>query len=971
MTVAPAVPGPAVRRERRKRAVFALAVLLGTSAPGAGGEPEWPPVTREARPWTRWWWMGSAVDPAGLTAALEAYAAAGLGGVEITPIYGVRGEEERFVPYLSQPWVALLRQALAEASRRGLGVAQATGTGWPFGGPWVDADRASRRMAHRTFTLRAGERLDVPVQLRETALVRAAGRRATPAEVERLVDPVARNPDLQSLALDQVRFPRLLSLQALMGYSDTGEVVDLTARVGPDGGLDWTAPAGAWPLVAVFAGPHGKMVERAAPGGEGNVIDHFREEALRRYLARFDEAFASQDVSSLRAFFNDSYEVDDAVGQADWTPALFEEFERRRGYDLRRHLPALFGIAGAAEEQAGVLMDYRETVSDLLLERFTTVWRDWAHARGARVRNQAHGSPASVLDLYAASDIPETEGQDLLRIRWASSAAHVAGRPLVSAEAATWLDDHFLSSLDAVRRALDTFFLGGVNHIVYHGTSYTPPGEPWPGWLFYAAVHFHPSNPWWEDFAALNRYVARVQSFLQRGEPDGDVLLYVPLHDAWAERGEGLLVHFGHGTPQPRTRPFDEPARALQARGYAFDFLSDRQLRALTVTAEGALHTGARPYRVLVLPAMRYVPLETFEAVLRLAEAGATVVVAGELPREVAGWREHAARGAALARLRDGLAFSAADGGVRTAARGRGRVLVGQDVDALLAAAGVRREAMADQDVSFTRRRHGTGHDYFVVNTATTTLDGWLPLAVDAGAVALFDPLRGRSGHARVRPRTGGGIEAYVQLAPAGSAILSTAPAPAPASFPYEFAAGDPIAVAGPWTVHFTAGGPVLPADRRLDRLASWTTTGEGGASFSGTARYTATFPRPRGDAARFRLDLGHVRESARVRLNGVDLGTLLSPPFRVTIDGAALRDVNQLEVEVTNLMANRIADLDRRKVPWKKFYNVNFPAFRPENRGEEGLFDASSWPPRESGLLGPVTLVPLRDTHRHFLPQP
>jgi hypothetical protein len=58
--------------------------------------------------------------------------------------------------------------------------------------------------------------------------------------------------------------------------------------------------------------------------------------------------------------------------------------------------------------------------------------------------------------------------------------------------------------------------------------------------------------------------------------------------------------------------------------------------------------------------------------------------------------------------------------------------------------------------------------------------------------------------------------------------------------------------------------------------------------------------------------------------------------------------------------MMNRIADLDRRKVFWKKFYNVNFPARLAENR-KNGLFDAASMPVRSSGLLGPVRLIPIQ----------
>src|SRR6185295_8818186 len=78
----------------------------------------------------------------------------------------------------------------------------------------------------------------------------------------------------------------------------------------------------------------------------------------------------------------------------------------------------------------------------------------------------------------------------------------------------------------------------------YHGTAYSPGGDPWPGWLFYAAVHFTPGDPCWQDFAQLNRYVAGVRSFLREGAADNDVLLYYPLYDSWMDAGHDLLKHY-------------------------------------------------------------------------------------------------------------------------------------------------------------------------------------------------------------------------------------------------------------------------------------------------------------------------------------------------------------------------------------------------------------------------------------------
>lgn len=272
------------------------------------------------------------------------------------------------------------------------------------------------------------------------------------------------------------------------------------------------------------------MVERAGPGGEGSVIDHFSNVALQHYLDRFDSAFKGKDIRGLRAFFNDSYEVDDARGAADWTPTLFNEFKKRRGYNLQEHLPALFGYDDQ-EKNRRILCDYRETISEMLLHNFTEPWKQWAHDKAAIIRNQAHGAPSNILDLYGVVDIPEIEGVEPLRIKMASSAGNVTGKKLVSSESATWLGEHFESNLSDIKVALDRFMLNGVNHLFYHGTTYSPPGEPWPGWLFYAAVHLNPRNPLWSDFDALNQYVSRCQSFLQNATPDNDVLLYYPIYD--------------------------------------------------------------------------------------------------------------------------------------------------------------------------------------------------------------------------------------------------------------------------------------------------------------------------------------------------------------------------------------------------------------------------------------------------------
>jgi hypothetical protein len=970
-----------------------LAARVSLTSTEQTGVLDWPRITREMKPWTRWWWMGSAVDRAGLTADLESLRAAGLGGVEVTPIYGVAGTESQFIEYLSDAWVRALEHTLREADRLDLGVDMATGTGWPFGGPWVTDRDACRTLVQKTWTVESGARLAERVRVEQPPMVRAIGNqvydvleiapgeaapqgtRAQPLarpgapriQIGDLVEPVEANRNLQALALEQIKYPKPLPLLALVAYSTAGAIIDLTPRVTPDGSLDWIAPQGTWTLYGVFLGWHGKLVERAAPGGEGNVIDHFSREAIGQYLGRFDRAFKGHQVKGVRAFFNDSYEVDDAQGESDGTARLFDEFQRRRGYDLRRHLPALFGKdsgTSASDASARVLADYRLTVSDLLLDTFTAEWRTWAARQSSMVRNQAHGSPASLLDLYAASDVPETEGTEVARSRWATSAAHVAGRRLVSAEAATWLGEHFRTSLADVRAAIDRFFIAGVNHIVYHGTAYSPQNDPWPGWQFYASVEFNNRNAWWRDFSALNDYVARVQSLLQAGAPDQDVLLYFPLYDSLAMRGPTLLKHFGGANPPPEGTVFERAAASLERRGYTYDFISDTQLQATLTHGERLQTSGGSSYATLVVPASRFIPLETFDGILSLARGGATVIAYDGLPEDVAGLADVNARRDRFRALRDSLRFAPADAsGISEARIGRGAVLRGTDLDGLLARARVARETFGDRGLQFVRRKYDGGKYYFVLNPGGQEVDDWIPFTDRSSAAVIFDPATGRRGDARVRRSATGTLEVQMTLAPGASQIVATTNRPIGTAYPSYDIVGEAVAiqVPGPWSLRFLSGGPVLPSARSLERLVSWTMTGgEEVKSFSGTAVYSTQFRRSTPNAKAWRLDLGRVHESARVRLNGRDLGALLGPSYVVTIEGSLLSDSNLLEIEVTNLSANRIAALDRTGVRWRKFYNVNFPARLPQNRGADGLFTAAKWEPLDSGLIGPVTMTAL-----------
>jgi len=668
----------------------------------------WPEVTNEAKPWTRWWWQGSAVNPADLTANMQKYADAGFGGLEITPIYGVKGYEEQFIEFLSPKWMEMLKYTLDEGERLNLGIDLANASGWPFGGPWINAEDACKNIVYKKYMLSGGQTLNENIEFVQKSLVRAVGQRVDISEVK---FPVSSNKNLKELALDQIRFEKKLPLQTIMAFGANNQKIDLTRFIGENGNLNWKAPEGNWNLYALFQGWHGKQVERAGPGGEGNVIDHFSLQATKKFLNVFDEAVQNTDISSLRAFFNDSYEVDDASGESNWTPLFFAEFQKLRAYDLHNFLPALLGD-DSDEMNSRILCDFRETISDLLLERYTKIWADWAKGHNAVIRNQAHGSPANILDLYAASDIPETEGTDALKIKFASSVGHVTGKKLIACEAATWLDEHFLANLSAVKQNFDRYLANGVNHIVYHGSPYSPENEEWPGWLFYAAVHFAPTNSLWTDLKSINEYVANCQSFLQSGTANNDILLYFPIYDRWSDKGRSMLQHFAGGAIGTPARELGEE---LLATGFTFDFISDKQIENLNFQDDNIISAEAT-YKTIVIPYCQYIPLSTLQKLANLAEKGATIIFHNGLPADVPGFGELKSRQQEYEKLVNSFTFGPLENSTVSICNiNNGHFLRGENVDEMLSKTNVLYENLAENDLWFTRVKRNEGTCYFIL----------------------------------------------------------------------------------------------------------------------------------------------------------------------------------------------------------------------------------------------------------------
>jgi hypothetical protein len=245
-----------------------------------------------------------------------------------------------------------------------------------------------------------------------------------------------------------------------------------------------------------------------------------------------------------------------------------------------------------------------------------------------------------------------------------------------------------------------------------------------------------------------------------------------------------------------------------------------------------------------------------------------------------------------------------------------------------------------------------------VVNRSDKSFDGWVALPTAPGTSWLFfDPMTGNITVPATRNDVNGNISIRIALDPHASIIIREVKETKATAHKYDDPQAVTIPLNGQWNIRFTEGGPELPQDQSMEGPRYWTSL-EGSAlsNFSGKAVYLTRFKLNEASKMRWTLDLGKLSATASVRINGKDLGSLVGPTFKLDIPANLLRAENELEVTVSSLMANRIADMDRKGIPWKIFYNINISARRKENL-KNGVFDAGGWSPLPSGLAGPVVL--------------
>ncbi len=778
---------------------------------------------------------------------------------------------------------------------------------------------------------------------------------------------------------------------------DAGQEVDLTKeKMSQSGKLEWDVPAGDWEILRIGYTSSDARVSTSSGKFQGLVIDYLDRDALMTYWnANVQPTLTAAKAylgDSLRYVYTDSWEV----GGVNWTGRFRQAFMAGRGYDPVPYLPVVTGrIVGSRDESDRFLNDLRKTVGDLLLTEHYQVFGQLAAMNGLGFHPESggpHGAPVDSLRLLGAGTFPQSEfwapsahratQLDRFFVKEASSAAHIYGKTLVAAEGLTSLGPQWEESpgMD-LKPTFDQAVCGGLNLLVWHEFTSSPAATGYPGQEYFAGTHFNPKVTWFKDGKSFFDYMGRVQYVMQQGVPVSDVLYY-----------------YGDQVPNFVQFKWSDPAQVMP--GYDYDVLDEDVLtKGLTVANHRIRLANGTDYRELVLPPLTNISLPALQAIEKLVNAGATVV--GVKPTRLTGLPTARATDADVEKIADRLWVGCGSDGKGVSAVGAGKIVCGESARAALEDAGVMPDLKsagpaADDDFDFVHRRGQGAEIYFVRNRKASAVATVLSFRARGLQPELWNAETGVVTPAGVYEQTKEArTNLPVWLGPYGSVIVvfrkptgahvvrverdgqEVFPKMAADAQPFEVelrsgammlraeqsgryvavdtagrkhaatvAEPEVVKVENPWTVAFTPGWGA-PEEVRMDELKSWTESSEEGVRhYSGTASYSTGFLVPANlpEHARVVLDLGEVRETARVWVNGKEMGVAWKRPFVVDVTSAVVQGSNSLKVQVTNLWPNRIIG-DQSLPAGKRFTHTNITKFTKDS------------PLMPSGLLGPVTV--------------
>ena len=977
-----------------------LAFAAAPSLPGATSQRgydslrkafENPPIQNQD--WTRWWWFGPQATEEGISYELEQMKKQGLAGIELNWMCPL--EPQGNFAFLSDRWAEMTKFTVQKAKQLGMRVDFTLGTGWPYGGPWIPAELASKCIVRTVDDVvgpdRYGARIPGGVGEQEKLVGLFAARSQGSEEV---LDPTS-----------------IVDLRPYLRYTDPNFWAVVRQAVG------WQVPEGRWKIIALKQAPTRQGVRVASLGDEGFVLDHLSRKALDRHLevvgGAFKKVAGEEFGKTVRAMFCDSFEIYAPLQSYYWTDDYLEEFKKRKGYDLAPHLLALWYDVG--DKTPYLRHDFIHVLSQLIIDNFFIPLREWCEQNSMISRVQAHGSVGELLQSYASNTIGEGEQVTLrepqvsVHRKHATSAAHIYGKPLVSAESFTFLSApgypssyRYVVDLELLKSVLDPGLRDGYQEIINQGYTYNDPDdstEPFHE-MFASAVIRH-TEPWWQYYHQLSSYIGRCCSLLSQGRFVGDVAVFTPIQDAWSKAGPVVKMDWDPQT----TIQWGDVAPLIVRNGFDFNFVNDQVLVERSSLENGKLVIEKMEHSVLILPRVTYLALLTLERVRDFCRAGGVVIALERLPQRSTGFTGYEENDAKLRGIIAEMFGTIPIGDpIMRKKFGQGEAILlrsESDLPKIL-----RERLQPDfelekraEAVLHLHRRTEDSEVYFVTNTSEFYQENSALFRTARKCVELWDAETGEVkllANYRVESH---GVRIPFRLKPYESVFYIFKDAPEPAHVVETNA--EEVAVAGEGkvicttanngSIYIRTGGAArktarqemlvkdLPAPleitgewlvtfqaykfanlvKKMGVLHSWSDDADT-RHFSGTARYELEFEIPPvllGKGRRVTLDLGTVMDASKVWLNSQAAGVTWKRPHLHDVTKWVKPGKNFIEVRISNRLINYVAGL--RRPEWADQVIEKYGSYNERQLWFEIVsreYGAENIPP--AGLLGPVKLI-------------
>ncbi len=903
-------------------AILLLAVSALLSAP-IDLEQGFRRVPHADKPWVYWWWLNGNVTEESITRDLEAMKRVGAGGLLMFDARGYHDDPEHVpappsrMDFMGPKWRRMMKFSLEKAAELDLKVSvNLSMCAGALKGPWDVGEDAPKKLVWAATELR-GTKIDL-------SLTTPEGR-----HMEGIAVLAVRHDGEAAGLSDEWK-----ELEAKAGLQPAiTEVLDLTARVDASGRLVFKLPEGRWTLLRFG---YATMVGDPAHHGQfvtSEDVDVLDPEAVERHFNRMGRALLEDAGLLAGKTLTHFYSVSWEGAIPTWTRVFEREFANRRGYAIRRWLPVLAGFTVKnAEESQRFRRDYYRTLGDCFRDNFYGKLHELCRRAGLQWHAESGGpwrlnlpsfAEADQLAFLARTDMPQGEfwwPRRSLNFPPAMTA-HVYGKRLAAAEAFTHMQPHWAVYPANLKPRADAAFCDGINHLIWHTFTASPPELGLPGGEYFAGSHINPNVTWFPQAGPFFDYLGRSQFLLRQGRFVADVCFYL---------GDKPYLHWDQGGGGGPAGTVKLPA------GHKCDVLTTEALLERVSVKDGdlILPDGMR-YRALVVDlADEIVTLPALQKIAALTKGGARVVFGRRQPRRTPGLSGRSDRDAEVVRLAEKL-WS----GGKT------------NLEELLQTAAIPPDFSGPWP--FTHRRTDVADIYFVAGTG----EAECVFRVAGRQPELWDPVTGRVRNAGPwRATDDGRILVPLRLPENGSIFVvfrRAARKQRLVAEPRWEKAG--LQLAGPWRVDFEVGRGA-PKEAEFAELSAWNKHANPGIRhFSGEATYRKSFELTRAQAqGPVRLQLGEVKYIARVRLNGRDLGVVWTAPWSMELTSAVKSGSNELEIVVVNTWANRL--IGDAALPKEERITRTNVALEPGKRRLRGFQSyAASDELMPSGLLGPV----------------